>query len=71
MTQQLAKHVIHTHKQSRSCTVESPQSRDRPTMMIYYLHQTLFFPHPHTKERKWSGYVRLRLASNNVDFLSV
>ena len=27
--------------------------------MLYYIHQTLFFPCPHTKERKGSGYMRL------------
>ena len=56
MTQWLTKHVIRTHKQ---CAVESPQSRDRPTTMLYYVHQTLFFPRPHTKERKGPGYARL------------
>ena len=61
MVQWLAKHVIRTHKQSGSCAVESPQSRDRPMMMLYYVHQTLFFPRPHTKERKGSGYARLAL----------
>ena len=59
MMQWLTKHVIRTHKQSGSCVVESPQSRDRPTTMLYYVHQTLFFPRPHTKERKGPGYARL------------
>ena len=52
MMQRLTKHVICTHKQSRSCTVESPQSRDSPTMMLYYVHQTLFFPAPTQKKEK-------------------
>ena len=59
VVQWLAKHVICTHKQSGSCTVEFPQSWDRPMTMLYYVHQTLFFPHPHTKERKGPGYARL------------
>ena len=52
MVQWLAKHVIRTHKQSGSCAVESPQSRDRPTMMLYYVHQTLFFHEPTQKKEK-------------------
>ena len=59
MTQRLTKHVIRTHKQSGNCAVESPQSRDRPMTMKYYVHQTLFFTCPHTKERKGPGYARL------------
>ena len=55
----LANHVIRANQQSGSCAVESPQSRDSPTMMLYYVHQTLFFPRPHTKERKGPGYARL------------
>ena len=57
----LANHVIHANQQSGSCAVESPQSQDSPTTMLYYVHQTLFFPRPHTKEGKGSGYVRLEI----------
>ena len=59
MMQILANHVIRANQQSGSCAVESPQSPDSPTTMLYYVHQTLFFPCPHTKERKESGYTRL------------
>ena len=52
MMQRLTKHVIRTHKQSGSCAVESPQSWDRPTTMLYYVHQTLFFPRPTQKKEK-------------------
>ena len=52
MTQILANHVIHANQQSGSCAVESPQSRDSPTTMLYYVHQTLFFPAPHTQKKK-------------------
>ena len=44
MTQILPNHVIRANQQSGNCTVESPQSRDSPTTMLYYVHQTLFFP---------------------------
>ena len=53
MTQRLTKHVIRTHKQSGNCAVESPQSRDSPTTMLYYVHQTHFFPAPTQKKRVW------------------
>ena len=59
MTQILAIYVIRVNQQSGSRAVESPPSRDSPSTMLYYVHQTLFFPHPHTKERKGSGYARL------------
>ena len=52
MVQWLANHVIRTHKQSGSCAVEFPQSRDRPTAMLYYVHQTLFFPAPTQNKEK-------------------
>ena len=52
MVQWLANHVIRTHEQSGSCTVESPQSRDRPTTMLYYVHQTIFFPALTQKKEK-------------------
>ena len=56
-----------THHTFRSCAVESPQSRDSPTMMLYYVHQALFFPRPHTKERKGPGYARLRYYSRELN----
>ena len=59
MMQILPNRVIRANQQSGNCAVESPQSRDSPTTMLYYVHQTLFFPRPHTKERKVSGYARL------------
>ena len=59
MMQILANHVIRVNQQSGSCAVESPQSRDSPTTMLYYVHQTLFFPRPHIKERKGPSYARL------------
>ena len=37
------------------------------TTMLYYVHQTLFFPRPHTKERKVSGYARLTLGTSLGD----
>ena len=49
MTQQLAKHVIRTHKQSGSCTVESPQSWDRPTTIFT---RPFSFPTPTQKKEK-------------------
>ena len=52
MTQILANHVICANQQSGSCTVESPQSRDSPTTMLYDVHQTLFFPAPTKKKEK-------------------
>ena len=52
MTQILANHVIRANQQSGSCAVESPQSRDGPTTMPYYVHQTLFFPDPTQKKEK-------------------
>ena len=59
MMQILANYIIRANQQSGSCAVESPQSRGSPTRMLYYVHQILFFPHPHTKERKVSGYAGL------------
>ena len=64
MTHILANYVIRANQQSGSCAVESPQSRDNPTTMLYYVHQTLFFPRPHTKEGKESGYARLKVMLN-------
>ena len=58
----LANYVIRAKQQSGSCAVESLQYWDSPTTMLYYVHQTLFFSRPHTKERKGSGYVRLPTA---------
>ena len=52
MTHILANHVIRANQQSGSCAVESPQSRDSPTTMLYYVHQTLFFPAPTQKKEK-------------------
>ena len=52
MTQILANHVIRVNQQSGSCAVEFPQSRDSPTTMLYYVHQTLFFPAPKQKNEK-------------------
>ena len=52
MTQILPNHVIRANQQSGSCAVESPQSRDSPTTMLYYVHQTLFFPAPTQKKDK-------------------
>ena len=52
MTQMLPNHVIRVNQQSGSCAVESPQSRDSPTTMLYYVHQTLFFPTPTQKKEK-------------------
>ena len=69
MTQLLANHVIRANQQSGSCAVESPQSRDSPTTMLCYVHQTLFFPRPHTKERKGPGYARLILHSKTGQLL--
>ena len=51
MVQWLAKHVIRTHKQSGSCVVESPQSRDRPTT-LYYVTRPFSFPAPTQKKEK-------------------
>ena len=48
----LANHVIHANQQSGSYTVESPQSWDSPKTMLYYVHQTLFFPAPTQKKEK-------------------
>ena len=52
MTQIITKHIIRANQQSGSCAVESPQSRDRPTTMLYYVHQTFFFPAPTQKKEK-------------------
>ena len=66
MLQILANHVIRANQQSGSCAVESLQSRDSPTTMLYYVHQTLFFPRPHTKERKGPGYARLHSLTHSL-----
>ena len=66
MTQIIANHVIRPNQQSRSCAVESLQSRDRPTTMLYYVYQTLFLSRPHTNERKGSGYARLSGICSNA-----
>ena len=44
----------HSHPQTiqKLCSRIPTISGYRPTVMLYYVHQTLFFPHPHTKERK-------------------
>ena len=52
MMQILANYVIRVNQQSGSGTVESPQSRDSPTTILYYVHQTLFFPVPTQKKEK-------------------
>ena len=52
MTQIIANYVIRANQQSGSCAVESLQSRDRPTTMLYYVYQTLFFLAPTQKKEK-------------------
>ena len=48
----LANYVIRANQQSGSCAVESLQSWDSPTTMLYYVHPTLFFPTPTHKKEK-------------------
>ena len=54
-----APRAVNSLHHSGSCAVQFPKSGDRPMAMIYWVHQTLFFPAPTHKKRKGSGYARL------------